>query len=142
MIERKFVKDGYYQVYNRGNHRKEAFHKEEDYGTFLRLVEKSAEKYKVQIFVYCLLPNHFHLVIQQSEKHSMSRFMHSLGTAYAMYFNNKYDTVGHVFQGPYRATHIETEESLFNEINYVLRNPEKHEIVNDSSLYKWVGRWS
>jgi hypothetical protein len=69
------------------------------------------------------------------------KFMHGLGTAYSKYYNWKYKTVGHVFQGPYRATHIEDENSLVNEINYVLNNPVKHGIVTDPSLYRWVGMW-
>lgn len=141
MIKREFVKNGYYQIYNRGNHRKETFLRVADYQMFLRLVKKYSKKHNIKIFAHCLIPNHYHLIIQQSGKYSMSKFMHGLGTAYAMYFNDKYKTVGHVFQGPYRATYIEDEESLMNEINYVLNNPVKHGLVNDSSLYRWVKAW-
>lgn len=69
------------------------------------------------------------------------KFMHAVGTAYAMYFNKKYSTVGRIFQGPYRATLIKDEKSLRNEIQYVLNNPVKHGIVDDYSLYRWVGMW-
>lgn len=141
MIQRTFIKDGHYQVYNRGNHRKDTFLSDCDYRTFLNLARKFSDKYKIKIIVYCLISNHFHFVLKQSSERSMSKFMHGLGTSYSMYFNSKYKTVGHVFQGPYRATYIDNEESLLNEINYVLRNPEKHGIVSDSSLYKWVGWW-
>ncbi|MFH1547017.1 MAG: transposase [bacterium] len=141
MIKRDYVENGFYQIYNRGNHRKRTFLQISDYNLFLSLVRFYAKKYRITIFAYCLIPNHFHLVIQQSTKYSIVKFMHGIGTAYAMYFNRKYETVGHVFQGPYRATYIDNVNSLYNEINYVLNNPLKHGYVNDLGQYRWVKAW-
>ena len=71
----------------------------------------------------------------------MTKFMHGLGTAYSMYFNVTHNTVGHIFQGPYRAKLIDNLNSLFNEVNYVLNNPAKHGYTNIGEKYKWVKAW-
>lgn len=141
MIYRYFVENALSHVYNRGNQKRDRFLEESDYNYFISLLRRYSKKYDIKIIAYCLLPNHYHLIIQQSSPKSLSKFMHSVGTAYAMYFNKKYKTVGRIFQSPYRANLIKDERSLENEIRYILNNPVKHGIVDDPSLYKWVGMW-
>ncbi len=138
MKKRCLIENGYYQVYNRGNRKRDTFYDEEDYQVFLGYIDRYSVKMGVDIITYCLIQNHFHLVLKQKKEDSLPRFMHSLGTAYSMFINRKYDFVGHVFQGRYKATHIDSYESLINEINYVINNSIKHELVEDIKDYPWV----
>lgn len=77
----------------------------------------------IELVAYCLMPNHFHLMLRSVEKDSMPRFMRSLSTRYAMYFNKKYERVGSLFQGPYKAVMIEQEAQFLWVTKYIHRNP-------------------
>jgi len=69
------------------------------------------------------MPNHFHMIVEESEENGISEYMQRVLTAYAKYFNTKYKKSGHVFQGPFRAVHIEDNEQLMYTSAYVHRNP-------------------
>ncbi len=79
----------------------------------------------IELVSYCLMPNHFHLLLRQVNKDSMNRFMRSLGTRYSMYFNKKYSRVGHLFQGIYKAVMVEQENQFLWLTKYIHRNPLK-----------------
>ncbi|MBI3335038.1 MAG: transposase [Candidatus Portnoybacteria bacterium] len=66
----------------------------------------------VRIMADCLKPNHFHLLLQETQKDGISRFMHKLGTGYTKYFNKKYERVGGLFQGTYKAVQVENDDQL------------------------------
>ncbi|MFH1547548.1 MAG: transposase [bacterium] len=138
MKDRCLIENGYYQVYNRGNRKEVTFYEDQDYQQFLVFTYRSAKKWGVGIITYCLINNHYHFVLKQYKSDSLPKFMHSLGTAYGMYINRKYNLVGHVFQGTYKSTYIDSYESLYNEINYVINNPIKHELVESIDDYPWV----
>jgi len=77
----------------------------------------------IELVAYCLMPNHFHLMLRSIEKDSMSRFMRSLATRYSMYFNKKYERVGPIFQGIYKAVMIEQEPQFIWITKYIHQNP-------------------
>jgi putative transposase len=77
----------------------------------------------IELVAYCLMPNHFHLVLRSIERDSMPRFMRSLATRYSMHFNKKYERVGSLFQGRYKAVMIEQENQFVWATKYVHRNP-------------------
>lgn len=77
----------------------------------------------IELIAYCLMPNHFHLLLRSIERDSMTRFMRSLATRYSMHFNKKYDRVGTLFQGPYKAVMIENESQFKWVTKYIHRNP-------------------
>lgn len=77
----------------------------------------------IELVAYCLMPNHFHLMLRSIERDSMPRFMRSLATRYSMYFNEKYERVGSLFQGPYKAVMIEQENQFLWVTKYIHRNP-------------------
>jgi putative transposase len=77
----------------------------------------------IELIAYCLMPNHFHLLIRQIERDSMNHFMRSLATRYSMYFNKKYERVGPLFQGTYKAVMIEQETQFLWVTKYIHRNP-------------------
>ena len=78
---------------------------------------------KIKLLAYCLLPNHFHLLVYQSDATAINFFMRSLATKYSMYFNRKYHRVGPLFQGVYKAIEIEDDNLLIYLSKYIHRNP-------------------
>ncbi len=76
----------------------------------------------VEINVYCLNPNHYHLMLKQLSEDGIRKFMQKIGTAYTMYFNKKYDRSGSLFQGPFKAIHIDSNEYLLHLSVYINRN--------------------
>lgn len=80
---------------------------------------------KIDLVAYCLMPNHFHLCIRQTDKMTMTNFMRSLSTKYSMYFNKKYQRVGSLFQGVYKGVRITDEQQFLYLTKYIHRNPLK-----------------
>jgi putative transposase len=81
---------------------------------------------EIQLIAYCLMPNHFHLLIKQVNKNSMTSFITSIITRYSMYFNKKYKRVGRLFQGPYKAVRIKDDAYLLHLSRYIHLNPEEN----------------
>lgn len=77
----------------------------------------------VAIGAYALMPNHFHLLLRQEVPDGISQFMQRLGTSYCMYFNAKYERIGSLFVGPFRARHIDTDTYLQKVVSYIHLNP-------------------
>ncbi|HEY4510179.1 MAG TPA: transposase [Candidatus Paceibacterota bacterium] len=73
----------------------------------------------VRIMADCLMPNHYHLILEELQEGGITKFMHKLGTGYTMYFNKKYDRVGGLFQGSFKAIQVDTDEYLQNLLVYV-----------------------
>ena len=90
----------------------------------------------VEIIVYCLNPNHFHLVLKQIVEKGIEKFMHKVGTSYTNYFNAKNNRSGSLFQGPYKAIHVDSDSQLLWLSGYVNGNVEIHGIEKAEN-YKW-----
>jgi len=88
-----------------------------------KLKDKLLAKRTVELVAFAIMPNHFHIIVEESEENGISEYMQRVLTAYAKYFNTKYKKSGHVFQGPFRAVHIEDNEQLMYTSAYVHRNP-------------------
>jgi len=129
---KKFIEDGIYHVYNRGVNKQSIFFQDEDFNLFLGLLDKyllgnsldfniSTKDYRgrVLLLAFCLLENHIHLLIQQKDKKALTEFMHSLITSFTMRINHKYERVGHLFQGIYKARLITTDADLISISKYI-----------------------
>ena len=81
--------------------------------------EKYERKPIVRIFAYCIMPNHYHLLVEELEEGGIVKFMQKFGTGYACYFNNKYDRVGSLFQGRFKAVLVENERQLLYLLVYI-----------------------
>lgn len=97
--------------------------KEEKIYTYFPSQQPKNHAGKVELVAYCLMPNHFHLCIHQTDKVTMTNFMRSLATKYSMYFNKKYERVGSLFQGVYKAVLISDEQQFLYLTKYIHRNP-------------------
>ncbi len=137
----------YYHIYNRGTEKRNIFLSKQDYERFLSLLYlcnsnapvllrrqgrtlaevKKIERSKplVDISAFCLMPNHFHLIIYEREQGGISRFIQKLTTGYTMYFNKVHERTGVLFQGKYKASHIATDKYLKHLISYIHLNPVK-----------------
>lgn len=134
----------YYHIYNRGNSKQIIFHNNEDYRHFIKLLYLSntrnniilrninknffdfkQENMMVAVGAYCLMPNHFHLIITQTEDGSISKFMQKLTTAYSMYYNKKYKRTGSLFEGKFKSQHAGDDRYLKYLFSYVHLNPIK-----------------
>lgn len=118
-----FTESGFYHVYNRGHNKQDIFYDNKDYRRYIKRLSEYLKKHKVTLLAYCLMPNHLHLILRQDNDESIDRFIHRLHTAYTMYFNKKYDKVGAVFQGRFKAKLIDTDEYLLHVSRYIHINP-------------------
>jgi putative transposase len=111
-----------YHVTVRGNERRVLFLDDHDRNRFLRLLAESVEVFEVRLYLFCLMSNHIHLVLE-TPRGNLSRFMHRLETAYTVYFNHRRERRGHLMQGRYKAFLIERDAYLLRLSRYVHLNP-------------------
>src|SRR3989344_1265426 len=137
----------YFHVYNRGVDKRKIFLSRSDYERFLslllacnnsypvdlklqgsslsELVEIEKKKKITSIGAYCLMPNHFHIILKETAENGISRFMQKLQTAYTMYFNKKNERSGSLFQGTFKAVHANHDTYLKYLVSYIHLNPVK-----------------
>ncbi|MBT8098560.1 MAG: transposase [Gammaproteobacteria bacterium] len=126
-----------YHVINRGNRRERVFHSTEDYDTFVLFMDKASVHMRMRILAFCLMPNHFHLVLWPYGDGDMSRWMHWLMTAHVVRYHKKYGTTGRIWQGRYKSFPIEQDEHLLTVLRYVERNPVRANLVSRAADWKW-----
>jgi putative transposase len=143
---REHVPEGFFHVYNRGVEKREIFLDDSDCRIFLyyfslylsakedlqllkqkglrldKIIKNNLSE-EVDLLVYALMPNHFHLLVQQHSSYGVMKLMKRVTTAYAMYFNKKYSRVGPLFQGIYKSVYIHTDEYLLHLSRYIHLNP-------------------
>ena len=132
-----------YHVINRGNGRATVFHEPGDYAAFLKLMAESSERVKnvsMRIVGYCLMPNHFHLVLWPRNDGDLSRWMQWLLTAHVRRYHRHYGGSGHVWQGRFKAFPIQQDEHLLTVLRYVERNPVRAKSLGVGKAQKWP--WS
>lgn len=127
---------GFHHVINRGVERREVFIDKEDYDDFLTLLCQQCVKYEVDVHSYCLMNNHYHLLIETHQE-NLSKFMRAINAQYAAYFNRKYKRVGHLWQGRFKSWFVTDEAYLYTLIKYIEYNPLKAKMINDLSAYQY-----
>lgn len=126
-----------YHVLARGNNKELIFKETNDYYFFLRKLLERKQKYDFQLFCYALLPNHFHLLIRNSDTTSLSTIMKSQLVSYSQYFNRKYDRVGHVFQDRFKSFVCAKDPYLVSLISYIHQNVKRANLVQEASDYEF-----
>lgn len=162
-----FYDEYYYHVFNRGLDRRKLFEDKREFKRAMSLLEyyqyneipiryskfndKTAEiqyQYKermvasgkkIEVVAYCLMPNHFHLVLKQKREHGIVNFVSDFMNAYTKYYNTKHERVGRLLQGAFKAVFIESDEHLLHETRYAHINPVVASIILPSQLdkYEW-----
>jgi putative transposase len=92
----------------------------------------------VELISFCLMPNHFHLILREIQEGGIARYMQRVLNSYTKYYNARYKTSGHLFQGPYKAVYVEENEQLLYLSAYINRNPRKlPRWENEEQKYEW-----
>lgn len=157
-VVRNFSENGIYHVFNRGVEKRKIFMDDADYNIFLYYIfiyvapmEKILQKYpqlpfrlqgknlsqELEIAAYCLMPNHFHFLIRQGKKDSVTKFIKQLTNAYTLYFNKKYKRVGGLMQGTFKAVEIGKDDLLLHVSRYIHLNPVAASLAKDIKEYRW-----
>jgi len=162
---RSFNPEHYYHIYNRGVEGRNVFTTDQDYQRFLetidfylyeqnisytqfqnlypaarqaysRLNPKGLETLRVKLIAYCLMPNHFHLLLKPAEKNGLTRFASDISNSYTRYFNIKNERLGNLFQGTFKDKEISSEESLLQVSRYIHLNPISSSRTNPGKTLK------
>lgn len=153
-IYKRYSPNAFYHVYNRGVNREKIFKDSQDYTMFLFFLKRYfgstvdqnsiGEDYpnffgQIELQAFCLMPNHFHLLIFQRDVEAMKQTLKCVTIAYAMYFNKRYDRVGPICQQRYRAALIDSEEYLLTISGYIHLNPDDYLSWQWTSLPYYLG---
>jgi len=168
-----FAEGEYYHVYNRGVDKRDVFTDRKDYERFLfhlyacndthsllntkfhyRGLASIGTREKnrvplVSIVCFCLMPNHFHLLLRQEKQRGIPTFLQKVGTAYTMYFNTRHDRSGSLFQGPYRSIHVPDDRYFLPLSRYIHLNPldlhqaqwKKYGVKNRAGARRWLAEY-
>jgi putative transposase len=150
-----YVNDSYYHVYNRGLNKQPIFKDDYDYSVFLNLLkrylsnkvvkDKVGREYdslngRIELLAFCLMPNHFHLLIYQNDEAAMTALLRRVSTAYSAYFNKKYKRSGALFQERFKANRISKDEYLAHISRYIHMNPNDYRKWKYSSLPYYMSK--
>ena len=129
-----------YHVLNRGNGRNTVFHKDGDYAAFLKLMDQANERTPMRLLSYCLMPNHFHLVLWPKLDGDLSKWMQWLTTSHVRRYHRHYNSSGHVWQGRFKSFPIQSDAHLLTVMRYVERNPVRAKTIPVRKAQNW--QWS
>jgi putative transposase len=126
-----------YHALNRGNARQQVFFKDGDYAAFLKALGDACQHVPLRVLAYCLMPNHFHLVLWPHHDGELGTWMHWLLNAHVRRYHQHYHSSGHLWQGRFRAFPIEQGDHLLTVLRYVERNPVRADLVRKAEAWPW-----
>lgn len=127
---------GYHHVINRGVDKGDVVRADSDKDLFLQILCKSLKKYHALLHSYCLMDNHYHLLIETTAE-NLSLLMRNINANYAIYFNKKYKRTGHLWQGRYKYRYITHEPYLYELLRYIEHNPIRAKIATRLDEYTY-----
>jgi putative transposase len=130
----KIEEGHYYHIYNRGNNKGLIFFEEANYHYFLEKFEMYVVPH-CEVFAYCLMPNHFHLFLKTNDKRCFERGLRNFFISYVKSINKRYQRVGSLFQGRYKAKEITSSGYFTNIVTYIHRNPVEAGLVTQPEDY-------
>lgn len=131
----------WYHVMNRGRNREVTFFWSEDYLSFVELLKESTLLWGIRVSAYCLMPNHYHLLLQTKES-NLDRCMRHINGIYTQRFNRRHKKEGQLFRGRYKSILVEEDQYLLQLVKYIHRNPLRANLVSDLKNYKWSSHWA
>ncbi|MCK9554341.1 transposase [bacterium] len=126
----------FYHITSRGNDRKNVFLSDYDFEKFLEYLLQAKDKYKFNLYAYCLMSNHYHLFIEILQP-NLSKIMQYLNTAYTVYYNKKHNKTGHLFQGRYKSLLVDEDNYFMELTRYIHLNPVRAKMVDLPQKYRW-----
>ena len=128
---------GFYHVINRGVAQASIFHDQDDFTKFLDIMQEASEEYNFEIYSFCLMNNHYHLLLKTHDT-NLSRSMQKVNSRYSIYYNQKYKRVGPLWQGRFKSWYVYDEVYLKILVKYIEYNPIKASITKTVGAYKWA----
>jgi putative transposase len=126
-----------HHIIQRGNNRQAIFASQADYQTLLNLLLENAQKFKVAIHAYVLMPNHFHLLATPETADGLPQMMQAVGRRYVRWFNDAQGRSGTLWEGRYKSTVIDTDQYLLTCMAYLDLNPVRAGLVGQAAEYAW-----
>lgn len=119
----------YFHIYNRGVNREPLFFESRNYAYFLHRMEQANDRSQITILAYCLMPNHFHLILKQRVPGAIPAFIKQVCDGYAKAINRSLHRTGHLFEGPYRMKPVGSDEYILHLSRYIHLNPVRAKLV-------------
>ena len=126
-----------YHVINRGNARQRVFHEDEDYEAFLKALAHGCIEVPMRVLGYCLMPNHFHLVVWPAGDGELSQWMHWVLNTHVRRYHQRHRSSGHIWQGRFKSFPIEQDEHLVTVLRYAERNALRANLVKRAEQWRW-----
>jgi putative transposase len=127
-----------FHVLNRGNNRQPLFRKDKDYQAFLAILQQAVERFDVDLFCWCLMPNHWHLVLRPRSHSALSRFMAWLSLTHVRRHHGHYSSFsGHLYQGRFKSFPVEEDEYFLSLCRYIQANPLRAKMVARAENWRW-----
>ena len=128
--------DAWYHIMNRGRRSESIFIDKRNYNGFIELLKDTSEMWNLRIAAYCLMPNHYHILIQTPDA-NISRCMRHIDGVYTQRFNRYHQCDGSLFRGRYKSILIDADRYLLQLVRYIHRNPLKAGLTDQRDLYMW-----
>jgi putative transposase len=128
---------GVYHILNRGNGQQRVFQKDGDYLSFLDLLGQMLEQFDIVLFAYCLMPNHFHLLVKVQKGENLSCGMQWFMTTHVRRYHRHYRSSGHIWQGRYKSFAIQDDDHFLTVARYVEGNPVRAGLVGSAVDWVW-----
>jgi putative transposase len=136
-IAKALADNCFYHIINRGNGRQQVFHKDGDYRAFIELMLHAREKHAVRIHAWCLMPNHFHLLVQPEQADQLNKYMQWLMTSHVRRYHSHYKSSGHVWQGRYKSFIVQNDDYLLTVARYIEANPVRSGLSSTALQWPW-----
>ena len=142
-LSRVDVGNNIYHVINRANARVQIFDNDEDYKIFESILEEAVERFGMRLLAYCIMPNHFHLVLYPKKDGDLSRFMGWLTNTHTRRWHTVKKTIGqgHLYQGRYKSFICQKDNYLLTLLRYVEQNAKKANLCKLAQNWKWCSLW-
>lgn len=134
---RLLLSQSYYHIMTRGNNKNVVFRQDEDYLYYLHLIQKYKSQHPFDLYHYCLMPNHVHLLVKTNKASDFSNFMKKLNLAYFHYYHRKYTWVGHFWQDRFKSQAVGKDSYFIQCGKYIEINPLRKGIVKKQEDYKY-----
>jgi putative transposase len=128
--------NAWYHVMNRGRRREAVFESKDDFQLFLDILHEAIELFSLRISAYCLMTNHYHLLVQTPDS-NLSRCMRHINGVYTQRFNAAHGLDGQLFRGRYKAILVGEDSYLLQLVRYIHKNPVRADMVKSTELYEW-----
>jgi putative transposase len=132
-----------FHILNRANAGATLFADAADYAAFERILAEATRRFNVRLLAYCIMPNHWHLVVMPCEEGELARFVHWITTTHARRWHLCRDTVGqgHLYKGSYKSFPVQNDSHLLTLCRYVERNPLRANLVERAEDWRWSSLW-